>query len=104
MTKLSLLHVWAYQHGTLVTAWGAFHDATGADGDGQLGKAVWALWSAYTDSIAKLVGDTDQWLEWYCYDNEMGKRGLHAAPPHSDLRPIKDLDDLLLLIAPEPAA
>lgn len=44
--------------------------------DGPLFDAVWLTWDAYTDQLAHRIGDTSDWLQWYCSENDMGRKGL----------------------------
>ena len=40
--------------------------------------AMGKMWDAYTDAVAREVGDDSDWLQWHCWDNEMGARGLEV--------------------------
>jgi hypothetical protein len=57
-------------------------------------QAVWALQAAYTKAVGKLVGDPAEWLSWYAHENDFGRKAYEAGVT-GDMRPIKDLDDLL---------
>lgn len=37
---------------------------------------MWQMWEAYTNVVAREVGDHSDWLGWYCWDNGMGANGL----------------------------
>jgi len=61
------------------------------------GEAVWGAWDNYTRALAELVGDGYEWLNWYCFDNDMGKKACKAGW-EGDMRPITQAADLLWLI------
>ncbi len=53
----------------------------------------YAPFQSYTEAISIVVGDEDEWLHWFCWDNDMGKKKLKA-----NSKPIASLNDLLSLI------
>lgn len=55
------------------------------------------LQDAYTNAVAKLVGDQDGHLEWYSIENDFGRKAMHAEQDDI-MRPISNFDDLLWLI------
>lgn len=62
-------------------------------------QTFWSLQGAYTTSVAKIVGDSDEWLPWFWSENEMGKRGHEACPGTGyPMRKIKTIADLAQLI------
>jgi hypothetical protein len=58
---------------------------------------LWNCFDELTVTTERLLGSNYTWLDWYCWDNEMGKKG-HDAGYDGNLKPIKTLDDLLDLI------
>lgn len=61
--------------------------------------AIWELQGALIESVAKNVGDTDEWLDWFYAENRMGKRAMEACPDTGKpTRKIKTLKDLAWLI------
>lgn len=59
--------------------------------------AVWKLQRLLTDMTAELVGDQADWLDWYAYENDMGRKGMVAGWSGFE-REIRTLDDLLWLL------
>lgn len=59
--------------------------------------AVWKLQRLLTDMTAELVGDQADWLDWYAYENDMGRKGMEAGWSGFE-REIRTLDDLLWLL------
>ena len=38
--------------------------------------AMGRMWDAYSACVAREVGDESDWLDWYCWENAMGAKGL----------------------------
>lgn len=55
------------------------------------------LFDKYVQNIAKMFGDESNWIDWYIYENEYGKRKLEAGEK-GNLKPIKNVKDLYKLI------
>ena len=68
------LEVWQSIHIEFMTSYDAFHDLTGALPDCELFNSVFRLLDAHTDSVSEVVGDHDEYLDWFAYDCEMGKK------------------------------
>lgn len=44
--------------------------------EGKLIESMYEALEGYLDCVEKLLGyDVDQWLHWYVFDNDCGKRG-----------------------------
>lgn len=95
--KLAALQNWQTAYKNLDAAFDLLKPALGYLGEGALWDAVWFTFERYTEVMSDLVGDDSGWLNWYCYENDMGAKG-YGAGYGEDLRPIEDLDDLLWLI------
>ena len=46
--------------------------------DALLTLAMGQMWDAYTNAVSREVGDENEWLDWYCWDNDMGAKGLEV--------------------------
>jgi len=79
MNKLQLLDEWRR---IIVESDALLHALSKVVGahDCPLRDNIYTIQCAYTRTLAPLVGDEHGWLEWYAFDNEMGKRGLTARP------------------------
>ena len=97
---LSLLADWQKHHAAIEKLMDGIKDTMGLDIDGPLFEIVWALFSAYTDMLERVMGVEDfTWLPWYCFDNDMGDKGHEASPGNGHpRRPVRSLDDLAQLI------
>jgi len=75
--------------------------------DSQLYNISWKNYEIYTETIAiilanqfnKKVVDVLDWLSWYCYENDFGKRGFEAkAGNWKRAKKIGNLESLLKII------
>ena len=46
--------------------------------DAPLTLAMGQMWDAYTNAVSREVGDENDWLDWYCWDNDMGAKGMEV--------------------------
>ena len=76
---MPLLQQWAERHAALSKQMEALAAPLGGTFDGPLFDAVWLTWDAYTEQLAHRIGDTADWLQWYCNDNAMGRKGLEVS-------------------------
>lgn len=56
---------------------------------------------AYTKSIARIVGDSDDWLDWYSTENELGDAGLTWQMPNGEMINKNSIERLLDAIETE---
>lgn len=68
-------------------------DLLDASPESPLFEAIWKIQDAYTSAVSEKLG-LDDWLYWYQYDNDMGKKA-HEAGVEGDMRPIKTFEDLI---------
>ena len=68
------LEAWAERQRKLDTQYAALKALTNADCEFALLKPVWDVWSAYTVAVSELIGDENEWLQWYEFECEMGRR------------------------------
>lgn len=96
--KLDRLREWEAHLRDLTETWDKLHALTGAAVDGPLGDATWCVFDdAYTQAIAREVGDKNDWLTWHWLENKLGERG-YKAGNQQEMRPIKTIEDLLWVI------
>lgn len=102
MTRAAIfthLTTWEALYHAADTAWTALAAATGSiDSESPIGRAVWATFDAYTQTLGELIGDRKDWLHWYCYENDMGRNGYEASNGSEARRPIRFISDLADLI------
>ena len=95
--KLALLRQWEASYLELDLQMDRLSAVVGSMVHSPFGEAVWGAWDNYTCALAELVGDGYEWLNWYCFDNDMGKKAYEAGW-EGDMRPITQATDLLWLI------
>lgn len=95
----SILEPWLDTYLELERQFAVLESVLGRREDCPLEKAAYTVHAVYTAALAREVGDTDDWLSWYLYENGAGKKRLTAkAPEWRKLRPITSLHRLAKLI------
>lgn len=67
------LEVWAQHIKAIDAQYNALSAITGTGVGSPLWDAIFAMQNAYTASVSERVGDTNEWLNFYEFDCEMGK-------------------------------
>lgn len=71
----------------------------GFDTNSPLGDSIWKAFDKYTETLSVLIGDTFNWLSWFCWESNMGsKEFLAKASSWKKTRKIKTLKDLCKII------
>lgn len=65
---------WKRRHNELMDAYGDLNKLTSAMPDCKLLRPVFDVWTAYTVAISELIGDRNEWLQWYEFECDMGNR------------------------------
>ena len=61
------------------------------------------IFSAYTKLVKEKVGDKDDWLDWFLYENDAGRKGMVAKSSNwKKVRNIRNIENLLDLIENKP--
>ena len=95
----TLLQPWLDSYLELERQFAVLESVLGRRDDCPLENAAYLVHDAYTAALAREVGDEGDWLSWYLYENDAGKKGLTAAAPKwRELRPITSLRRLAKLI------
>lgn len=71
--------------------------------DSPIHREYWRLYTDYTALIAQLVGDRNEWLEWYAWENEFGAKSLVAGIDKNTFK-VRNIADLLNIIEQHNAA
>ena len=74
--KLDRLNRWVEDHNRMEAQMEALASVVGPMVESPLFEAVWAMFDSYTDAVSANIGDGQKWLDWYVWDNDMGKKGL----------------------------
>lgn len=67
------LKLWKRRHAKLMSVYNAMSQLTGADRYSTLFELIFDLWTAYTVATSELIGDKEEWLQWYEIDCDMGR-------------------------------
>lgn len=95
--KLKLLQNWKQCHDNILTLMESLEPAFGSLINSKLSEQLWHNFYILTETTEKFLGSDYNWLEWYCWDNQMGEKRLDAGYGRK-MKPIKTLDDLLDLL------
>jgi len=68
------------------------------DYESPLMRSIWMMFECYAASASALIGDNHEWLSWYIWDNQCGKKELCASLGTKKLRPVRTVKDLVKLI------
>lgn len=74
-----------------------FESIIGCDANSPIISIMYSLHEELTQCVAREIGDTNRWLEWYAWDNLMGSRKLEAGFD-DNIKPIASIEDLIWLI------
>lgn len=75
------IEAWVKLHADLMEQYHALQALTGADPDCALFKPIFTLWDSYTIALSELIGDEDEWLQWYATECEMGNKPKNVLIP-----------------------
>jgi len=97
--KLVLLKEWEDNYKDIINLYDSLYEMYNCSPESKAVKVIFETFEKYTRSVSIIVGDEFDWLEWYIYDNECGKKGLQAkASSWKKERKIKNVKDLLDII------
>jgi len=91
-----LLDMWKNQYEKLDNVQRELARLTGINSESPITKPMWMIWESYTDVLSRLLGDEEDWLYWFVYENDMGKKGLKVQSI-ADSKP-KEVKTLLHLV------
>lgn len=69
----------------------------GIDIEGRLAGKMFSLFKFTLEQTALAIGDKQDWLEWFVYENDCGAKKMEAGYD-DNLKPICTVDDLIDLI------
>lgn len=95
---LATLERWAEAVNAADEALDLLGQAVGTQPESPICTAVWDLMGLADQWAAQRIGTSEDWLEWYRIENDMGQRA-HEAGWKDDMRPIRNLEDFAALLA-----
>lgn len=69
----------------------------GANPDGNFQRSVFKLQDFAIKQTSKIIGDNEEWLDWFIYENDWGEKAFEAGYD-DNLKEIKTIDDLVDLL------
>jgi len=97
--KLQLLEKWQKSYEQNDAVYEALKQVLDVNPESPAILATWAMFDNYTDALSITLGDECQWLGWYAWDNQFGKKKLSAkSQSWKRMRPITNLKTLLKFI------
>lgn len=68
----------------------------GRNPEGPFQDGIYGLFDMAIDGAAKAIGDDGDWLSWFIYENDWGKKGYEAG--RDELKPITTIDEFVDLL------
>jgi hypothetical protein len=59
---------------------------------------MFETYAAYTNAVSLLVGDEGDWLNWFAWENDFGKKELQVGFSDGHKLAVKAVEDLLFVI------
>ena len=99
LNKLQLLVEWQDQYRKINDSYKLMKDAFDANPESKAVTPMFELFDRYTDVLSELLGDYNEWMGWYAWDNEFGRKEMKAKTTSWDkMEKITSLNHLLALI------
>lgn len=78
----------------------ALYAITGGDHGSPLGETIESALESYTVAVSHMIGDRDEWLTYYRFECDLGKRPRKAGAPENGvpMRALKTPHDVAELI------
>jgi len=80
------------------TQYQALQTLTKCGPEAPIAAAMGKMWDAYTDALARDLGDDNDWLCWYCWENDMGAKGLEVTSTSGKTIKVKTVAHLARVI------
>ena len=80
------------------TQYQALQALTKCGPEAPIAAAMGQMWDAYTDALARELGDDNDWLGWYCWENDMGAKGLEVTSTSGKTIKVKTVAHLARVI------
>ena len=80
----------------------SFEKFAGFSQDSPLGDSIWKIADVAINAVEQICGDENETISWFYMENDLGHRGLEAAPTGETLKPIRTVEDLAWLLGINP--
>ena len=89
---------WQQVHSRWMEQYRALQALTNCGPEAPIALAMGMMWDAYSAAIAREVGDAGDWLDWHCWENDMGSKGLQVFLPRRKPLEVKTIAQLARVI------
>ena len=99
-TTTKAITAWRDQIQAVDASLSALYAITGGDYGSPLGESIASALRSYTVAVSYMIGDQDEWLAYYRFDCEFGKRPREVGAPERGIpmRALKTPRDVAKLI------
>lgn len=98
--RIALLEEWLIEHEKVESACSLIESLFGNSPEGHIQTRFRQLFESYSRLAAIQVGDDQNWLDWFIWDNDCGKSAMEAkAPSWKKARKIRTVKDLEAIIS-----
>lgn len=98
--RIALLEEWLTEHEKVESACDLIGSLFGKDPEGHIQTRFRQLFESYSRLVSIQVGDRENWLDWFIWENCCGKKGLGAkASSWKKTRKIRTVKDLEAIIS-----
>lgn len=92
------LEVWQRVYNDWQAQYEALQALTRCGPEAPIALAMGRMWDAYTNAVAREVGDNNEWLDWYCWENDMGAKGLEVTSTSGKTIKVRNVRQLARVI------
>ena len=93
-----MLTAWQQRYTDWKAQYDALHALTKCGPEAPIALAMGRMWDGYTNAVAQIVGDESEWLDWYCWENEMGAKGLEVTSTSGKTIKVRNVQQLARVI------
>lgn len=95
---ISHLQAWMERHQAMESMLDKIYAITNADPGSPLLDEIYRLMNAHTKAVARIVGDTEGWLDWFEHECEFGRLPKQASARGEKMTTIRTVKQLARII------
>jgi len=77
---IALLDDWLKMYNAVDGLFMSVRKLTNADGESAFAQVLFQCFGGYTKTLSKLIDDQGEWLSWFIWENECGKKAGKCTP------------------------
>ncbi len=97
--RIALLEEWLEDYKSIQSVIDAIEALFGKDCEGRVQVKLMEMFECYSWLVSEKVGDNDEWLCWFIWENDGGKKALEAKAQSwkkpRKIRTVKDLEAII---------